>query len=231
MLFDEPYYISINEARWAVAKKILNEIKTKNQLSFSTCLDVGCGPGWFAEKLVTWGVNVTGIDGRLDLVETAQKRVAEASFLCVDVESKTSMSSLKKADLVFAFGLLYHTENPFRVIRNLQSLTEKIMLIESQIIPGNNPITWLVEEGKNETQGLTHHALIPSKSCLVKMLQVAGFPYIYEYLGTVKHEDFIETNIKYPRRAIFVASYQALKGKELANFPRITTPKYNFLKG
>ncbi|MBR8826627.1 MAG: class I SAM-dependent methyltransferase [Gomphosphaeria aponina SAG 52.96 = DSM 107014] len=230
MLFDEPYYISINEARWTVAEKVLNELKVKHNLALSSCLDVGCGPGWFAEKLVNWGVKVTGIDGRLELVEAARNRVANASFELVDVESKTAMSSLSKADLVFAFGLLYHTENPFRVIRNLHSLTEKVLLIESQIIPGDNPITWLVEEGKNETQGLTHHALIPSRSCLLKMLQVAGFAYVYEYLGKVDHEDFIETETKYGRRGIFLAAHEKLQGQDLVECPQITTPKYEFHK-
>ena len=230
MLFDKPYYLRINEARWAVAEKVLNEIKINNGLDLSNCLDVGCGPGWFTQKLITRGVTVEGIDGRTEVIEQARKRVPNARFYCVDVESKTQMANFSRADLVFCFGLLYHTENPFRVIRNLYSLTEKILLIESIIVPGDNPIAWLVEEGKNETQGLTHHAMILSKDCAIKMLQIAGFEYVYEYMGQVDHEDFIETEIKYRRRRIFIASKLKLSINNLNQLPKIATPKYDFGK-
>ncbi len=230
MLFDEPYYININEARWTVAEKVINEIKFKNGLDLSNCIDVGCGPGWFAQKLVSWGAAVEGIDGRMELIEQARKRVPNAQFYCVDVESKTQMSNFSRADLVFCFGLLYHTENPFRVIRNLHALTEKILFIESMIVPGDNPIAWLVEEGKNETQGLTHYAMIPSKNCAIKMLQIAGFKYVYEYIGQVDHEDFIDTETKYRRRRIFLASNLKLNISNLNESPKIATPKYNFGK-
>ena len=230
MLFDKPYYISINEARWTVAEKVINEIKLNNGLDLSSCLDVGCGPGWFAQKLVAWGAAVEGIDGRIEVIEQARKRVPNARFYCIDVESKTQMSSFSRAELVFCFGLLYHTENPFRVIRNLHALTEKILFIESMIIPGDNPIAWLVEEGSNETQGLTHHAMIPSRNCALKMLQVAGFEYVYEYVGQVDHEDFIDTETKYRRRRIFLGSNLKLNISNLNESPKIATPKYNFGK-
>ncbi|NEP52100.1 MAG: class I SAM-dependent methyltransferase, partial [Moorea sp. SIO3C2] len=160
MLFDEPYYIAINQARWAVAENVLNQLKINQGLSFTSCLDVGCGPGWFSEKLVNWGVNVIGLEGRQELVEEASKRVNEAKFYQVDVESTQQMSQFAGADLVFCFGLLYHTENPFKVIRNLNLLTKKVLFIESMNVPFDQPVTYLVEEGKNETQGLTYHAMI-----------------------------------------------------------------------
>jgi 2-polyprenyl-3-methyl-5-hydroxy-6-metoxy-1,4-benzoquinol methylase len=228
MLFDEPFYLSINQARWIVAQTILNEIQLK--IDLSSCLDVGCGPGWFSEKLIDWGLAVTGIDGRSELVEVAKKRVSEGKFYCGDLESKTQMSSFTAADLVFCFGLLYHTENPFRAIRNLYALTKKVLLLESIIIPGDNPIAWLVEEGQNETQGLTHYALIPSRDCTIQMLRVAGFKYVYEYNCEVNHEDFRTTDTKHQRRRIFLASLIELEVKSLVELPQISTPKYNFSK-
>jgi 2-polyprenyl-3-methyl-5-hydroxy-6-metoxy-1,4-benzoquinol methylase len=228
MLFDEPYYIDINHARWTVVETILNAIKQKNEIELSSCLDVGCGPGWFSRKLVDRGLSVIGIDGRLELVEIAKDRVSHAKFDCKDIESREQISKLDRADLVFCFGLLYHTENPFRAIRNLYALTKKILLIESIIIPGNKPIAWLVEEGKNETQGLTHYAMIPSRSCAIEMLRIAGFKYVYEYQGEVEHEDFRETDDKHQRRRIFLASLVNLEVNNLVQAPQTSTPKYNF---
>ena len=228
MLFDQDYYLAINEARWEMAKPVIAQIKTT--ISLDTCLDVGCGPGWFTDKLVNLGLKVQGIDGREELIAIANQRVSTADFRQLDVESKTAMSTLQPADLVFCFGLIYHTENPFRVIRNVVSLTQKILFIESMVIPVDEPISWLVTEGNNETQGLTYHAMIPSSNCLIKMLQIAGIPYIYQYQGNINHVDFQETPQKYRRRQVFVASHIPLKLRDFCITSQIKTPKYNFEK-
>ncbi|TVQ46859.1 MAG: class I SAM-dependent methyltransferase [Gloeocapsa sp. DLM2.Bin57] len=228
MLFDQDYYLSINHARWETAKPIIQTIQTITPLH--TCLDVGCGPGWFADKLVNLGLKVQGIDGRQDLLDIASQRVPDGNFSLVDVESKTAMSNLQTADLVFCFGLIYHTENPFRVIRNLASLTQKILFIESMVIPVDQPVSWLVEEGKNETQGLTYHAMIPSSSCLVKMLQVSGIPHIYRYTAKIEHIDFLDTPEKHRRRQVFLASQIPLNLTDFIKVAQIETPKYDFSK-
>jgi trans-aconitate methyltransferase len=228
MLFDQDYYLAINEARWEMAKPVIEEIQTT--ISLDTCLDVGCGPGWFTDKLVDLGLKVQGIDGREELIAIANQRVSTADFKQLDVESKTAMSTLQPADLVFCFGLIYHTENPFRVIRNVVSLTQKILFIESMVIPVDQPISWLVTEGNNETQGLTYHAMIPSSNCLIKMLQVAGIPYIYQYQGNINHVDFQETPKKYRRRQVFLASHIPLNLRDFLLTSQVETPKYNFEK-
>jgi len=230
MLFDEPYYIKINEVRWRIAKHVLDEICLKNKQHLSTCIDVGCGPGWFTEKLLALEMSVIGLEGRLELVQEAKRRLPETKFYHIDVESKTQILSIPAADLVFCFGLLYHTENPFRVIRSLSILTKKVLFIESIIIPESTPITWLVEEGKNVTQGLTHLAMIPSRTCVIKMLQSSGFEYVYEYLGKIEHNDFIETDTRYKRRGIFIASRDSLIINDFVLLSVITTPKYDFSK-
>lgn len=229
MLFDKSYYIDINNARWNITKKILDEVRDNKQ-NIDTCIDIGCGPGWFSKKLLDWGLAVHGIDGRLELIYEAKRRVPNAKFSHINIESNMEVSQLTSEDLILCFGILYHTENPFRVIRNLETLTKKILFIESMIIPESKPILWLVEENKNETQGLTRYAMIPSQTCMIKMLQTSGFEYVYKYLGNVDHEDFIESDTKYKRRGIFIASRVNLKVKDLVLVPDIPTPKYDFSK-
>lgn len=226
MLFDQEYYLSINQARWQVVSEILQQLSNQPEFSLATCLDVGCGPGWFAAKLVELGLQVQGIDGREELITAAQSRVKNAQFLQVDAESKTAMSKCQTSDLVLCLGLIYHTENPFRVVRNVAALTQKVLLVESIIIPNSEPITWLIEEGKNETQGLTHYAMLPSRNCLLKMLQVSGIPHIYEYTGTINHIDFLETPSKHRRRQLFMATTMPVNLDNFQEVPEIQTPKY-----
>lgn len=231
MLFDAPYYIEINQARWAAAEKVLQNIAlTMEQTTFSSCLDIGCGPGWFTQRLLSLTRQVTGLDGRPEIVEEAQRRVKEASFLCVNIESETEIRKIEAADLVFCFGLLYHTENPFRVVRNLHQLTKGVLFIETIVVPGHFPLCWLVEEGNNETQGITYHAMIPNHDCLVQMLYVSGFGYVYEYTGSVSHKDFIEDETTYQRRKIFLASHSPLDIAEVVQRSRVNIPKFDFTK-
>ena len=225
-LFDQSYYVEINKARWSISKNIIGRLP-----ELKTCTDVGCGPGWFAEKLVQMGLTVFGVDGRLELVEEARRRVPHARFNIMDITSAEVTLSMTPTDLVFCFGLIYHLENPFSAIRNLHSITKKYLFIETQIAPGDNNNFVLVSEGKNATQGLNFHALVPSRRALVKMLYVSGFTSVYRFTGPIGHNDFIDEPNRIHRREIFLA----LKAIEL-NLPDFVleseplTPKIDYKK-
>jgi len=213
-----------------VAEKILNEIRHGQHERLQSCIDVGCGPGWFTKRLIDYGLSVVGIDGRDELIQVARGRVPEGEFFQIDVESKREVAVLSSADLVFCFGLLYHVENPLRVIRNLELITKKILFIESIVIPEKRHSAILVEESNNETQGLTGLAVIPSGLLITKVLYSSGFRYVYEYLGYVPHNDFIETKEQYRRRRIFIGSNLELTISDAARVPQSSAPKYDFLK-
>jgi len=224
MLFDQKYYIEINEVRWDVASKIIFGVQ-----GIRSCVDVGCGPGWFAERLSGMGFHVLGIDGRKELVEEASRRVPKARFSTLDITSSEAVFPLPSADLVFCFGLLYHLENPFSAIRNFHRLTGKFLLIETQVAPGRDSGFVLVSEGKNETQGLFYHAVIPSRTALVKMLYVAGFQYVYRYTGLVNHQDFVDTVDHVHRREMFLVSKTSpLDVPEMVHDPEPVTPKIDY---
>jgi SAM-dependent methyltransferase len=201
MYFDQPYYIEINHARWMVAQSVLSRLIPKP----NTCIDVGCGPGWFSDRLLELGFKVIGIDGRRELADEAARRVPQAHFVTLDITSAAAVAALSPADLIFCFGLLYHLENPFAAIRNLHHLTAKYLLIETQIAPASGNDFVLVSEGQNETQGLNFHAVIPSRRALLKMLYVAGFESVYRFTGDVSHCDFNDTPNRLHRREIFLA--------------------------
>lgn len=202
-LFDQPYYLEINEARWRAAEAILDCLGNQR---LRTCIDAGAGPGWFAARLTARGLAVLGLEGREELVAIARQRVPEAQFRQIDVERPDEMAAIESADLVFCFGLLYHLENPFSVIRSMRRLTGKVLLLETQLIPSDAPIAQVIEEGQNATQGLTHCSLIPSRAALIKMLDRAGFAHLFEWQRPVEHVDFIETPERHRRRGIFVAA-------------------------
>jgi trans-aconitate methyltransferase len=223
MLFDQPYYLEINEARWTAAEKILDALP-----ALETCLDIGCGPGWFAERLVQRGYRVFGAEGRAELTEEASRRVPAAFFATMDLTDLQASKCLPMVDLAFCFGLLYHLENPFATIRTIHRSTRDFALIETQIAPLDGPCFQLISEGRNETQGLTHHAVIPSRAALVKMLYVAGFSQVMRYTGAVDHVDFVDSQDRRHRREIFLASKKAGNYPDFVVEAEPVTPKIDY---
>jgi 2-polyprenyl-3-methyl-5-hydroxy-6-metoxy-1,4-benzoquinol methylase len=229
-LFDLPIYEEINEARWAVAERTLDALAAAGP-ALRTCLDVGSGVGWFAQRLRGRGLTVRGLEGREGNLQEARRRVPGVEFLLADVESDRLADTVGPADLVLCFGLLYHVENPFRVVRNLRALTGAVLILETQIVPRPEALAWLVAENTNETQGLTAHALVPSASALEKMLQVAGFEHVYRNLDQPRHEDFEETDTRHRRRGLYVASRRPLALSHLQAVGPVVAPKYDYTRG
>jgi hypothetical protein len=124
-------------------------------------------------------------------------------------------------DLVLCLGLLYHLENPFRVIRALHAITGKILVVESMCVPDAELTMSLFDEGVAEDQGLSYVAFYPSESCVIKMLYRAGFPFVYRFRQLPAHKVYGSTVWQKRRRTVLLASNIALKdsGLVLASEP------------
>lgn len=227
MLFDEPYYIEINEARWVAAARLLEALRP---LNLHSAYDLGCGPGWFAARLVQeCGFDVLGLDARTENVAEAARRVPQAAFDVLDFDA-ASLDGYPPRDLTFCFGLLYHLENPLLAVRRIARLTGRVLLLETMLIPRPEPVAWLVDEGRNETQGATYNALIPTRGALTKMLAVAGLDHVYEVRFPIQHADFVDTPERHPRRGMFVCAREPLALPQTERVSLAQTPKYDFSK-
>jgi len=203
LAFDKEHYTQINEARLNFLNQWLPElIKTQG---LKNVLDVGCGAGFFSRYLTSLGLKVIALDARSENVSVAQKRHPDIKFLVEDIESPT-VKTLDRFDLTFCFGLLYHLENPFLAIRNLYALTEKVLLVESMVIPYSLPVARLVDERINEDQSKNYIAFIPSELGLIKMLYSSGFRYVYLSKTLPYHKDFSKSAESHRKRTIIVAS-------------------------
>lgn len=220
--FDTPAALLINDARKAFLETLLPTlIKTQG---IRTALDIGCGVGHFSKYLMESGLQVTGVDGRLENVTEAQRRNPAITFKQNDVEDPSIIDALGPFDLVFCFGLLYHLENPFLAIRNLSLLTKNTLLIETVIAPTKSLAAFLYEEEYERNQALDYIALIPSELWFVKCLYRVGFPFVYATRKRPDHGDFRSSLIKKRRRTVLVASKVELSISSLRKF---SEPKTN----
>jgi SAM-dependent methyltransferase len=206
-VFDEPHARAFVEARVTFLREMLP--RWKAELDLHTALDVGCGVGYFAALLHDLCLDVTAVEGRAETADEARHRVPGLKVQVGDVEEISSFG-FASFDFVLALGLLYHLENPFRVIRQLRNLTRKLLVIESMCARDSRPILCLRDEEHGEDQSLGYVAFYPSEMCLVKMLYCAGFPFVYRFRKLPDHPDFSARLGKHRVRTMLAASMQPL---------------------
>lgn len=221
--FESATYSGINERRWSFFAPLIDTLKEGR--SIVRVLDVGAGAGFFSGKLVEAGFQVTAVDGREENIAAIRARHAAVSASVVDVQSPGSLSGYADFDLLFCAGLLYHLDNPVAGIRALAEHPAPIALIETQLLPGDEPLFRFVEEGVSVTQGLSHIALVPTRAVLVRLLAMYGRPFIYETTGLPDHEQFRGNNRYHQLRRVFVAAKSPVEMPRLRRVHATSMPK------
>jgi SAM-dependent methyltransferase len=219
-IFDQAHYGALNTAREHMLRSLLPELKQRFDLK--TALDLGCGVGHFAHFLHSFGLNVLAIDGRTENVEEAKRRYPDVNFQLGDAQEAT-LPQLGSFDLVFCFGLLYHLENPFRVIRSIAALATKVALVESVVYPSSVPAMVLMDESNSLDQGLDHVAFYPSESCLIKMFHLADFSNCYSPDNMPEHDGYRLGSNGFRQRTVLVASKRPIDSSGFVSLPRNPT--------
>jgi SAM-dependent methyltransferase len=205
--FDSTLTQNYTKVRQAFASEFLTAVR--QQIELRTALDMGCGVGYFSKFLSDMGFRVVAVDGRDENAVEGKRRHPDITFLTRNVEDP-ALSQMGTFDFVLCVGLLYHLENPFRAIRNLHALTEKVLLLESMCTAGPGSTLQLLDEGPADNQGLSYVAFYPSESCIVKMLYRAGFPFVYRFARLPSDDQFITTLWRKQLRTFLAASKIAL---------------------
>lgn len=218
--FDASSAVELTRARQDLIRNFLEEIRA--QASLQSALDVGCGVGYLSRFLHDLGLHVVALDGREANTVEARKRHPGITFLTADAEKLTNEA--EPADLILCAGLLYHLENPFRVIRNLHSLTRKVLIVEGMCIPGPGATMELLDEGKSQDQGLDFVAFYPTEDCLIKMLYRSGFPFVYLFRRLPDHVLYRESIWRKRERTMMVGSKVPLTGANLVPAPERVRP-------
>jgi SAM-dependent methyltransferase len=220
-VFDLPHYGKLERARGDVVSRLLTELKPR--LNLQTAVDVGCGLGYFSGFLKSIGFDVTAVDGRQENVEEAQRRNPSVRVVHNNAEDP-DLKTLGTFDLVFCFGLLYHLENPLRTIRNLQAMTRRLLLVESVIFPGEEPVMALIDEEIHEDQGLNHIAFYPTEACLVKMLYRSGFSSVFRPVQEPQHSHYHFDDRSRRVRTILAATHEPLSSRHLTKVAETSSP-------
>ncbi|HEY5173466.1 MAG TPA: class I SAM-dependent methyltransferase [Acidimicrobiia bacterium] len=166
----------------------------------ATALDLACNEGWFSQRLLDWGASrVVAVDVR---EKNLQRAAVMRDHFDISPEAlelrqadvfEIEPAELGEFDVVLVLGLIYHVENPMGVLRLARGCTKGLCAIESQLTRQTEPIVHglgqtgefhesegslavQLERGDNALASTGRVlSLIPNRTALAQMAQVAGF--------------------------------------------------------
>ena len=181
--FDTPEAFELNQARMGHLGSLDLPLRGKR------VLDVGCGVGHLAQFFIKQDCAVLCVDAREENIRQLKTRYPDLEARVFDLE-KDPVLDLDRFDIVFAYGLLYHLENPFRALLRLASICDELFLLETVVTDYDLPIVRMVEETFAYSQALRNIGSRPTPSFVVLALRSAGFRHIYAPRVPPDHPDF-----------------------------------------
>jgi len=127
------YFLEVSKRKYIVEPHIL-EFANFEQWRNKKVLEVGCGIGTAAHSFIENGAIYKGIDLSEQSIKIAKQRLNIFDLSGVIEEGDIeSYSSKEKYDLVYSFGVLHHTPDTQKAIKNIYNLlkeggTFKLML-------------------------------------------------------------------------------------------------------
>lgn len=111
-----------------------NTLESFNDLRI---LEAGCGPGHHTRLVAPHCAHITAVDlNTADLAESAASGLANVETVKEDI---ATMSFAQPFDVVFAVGVVHHTDDPDATVANLRRL----------VAPGGRLILWVYAEEGN----------------------------------------------------------------------------------
>jgi tRNA (mo5U34)-methyltransferase len=186
-----------------LARVIAKHVENPDQ---KTALDFASHEGYYSLQLAKVFKQVQGLEIRSESLDAARMiasalDVKNVTYSRADLQ-KMEIEDRFKSDFVLVYGLIYHLENPIHALRLASNLSNKHILIETQVFPYD--INGRIEDGQYANQrqvhgvfslsadykdwregGSTDLALVPSLNALIYLMKAFGFNIIEVLQPTV----------------------------------------------
>jgi len=189
--FRAPYYMRHN------ARRLEHLASLGFDLFGKSVLEVGAGVGDLTSFFIDRGCTVTAIEPRPENVQAFQETFRDYYYgpsvtvrlITCDVEAMPLLVR-EEFDIVFCYGLLYHTSDPGRVLTLLAERCSGFLLLETCVSFGDGEAVNPVEEDAvQSTQSFHGGACRPSRPWIFNRLREL-FPFVYVPLTQPTHEEF-----------------------------------------
>jgi len=184
-------------------------------------LEVGAGIGDHTSFFRDRGCAVTATDARPELLELLAARHPGVATVPWNLEAPAP-AGLARHDVVYAYGILYHTANPAQVLERLAALCGEVLLLETCLSQGAEAECPIVDEiAADPTQAVSGRGCRPTRAWVLREL-ARHFPHAYMSRTQPWHEEFpVDWTRDAPApaglvRGVFVASRAPLDERRLS---------------
>lgn len=164
------------EGRVSVAaiKNKLNYISLPEDMTGKTVLDIGAWDGYYSFECEKRGAKVTALEKEKrfgTLVDLKQQFDSEIEILYMDAYDIPSLN--RQWDIVLCMGVIYHVQDPFKLINIVHDCTKEKAFIESALRnSGDHPLMYFYRPDNTECPTSWW---IPNPAAVVGMMESAGF--------------------------------------------------------
>jgi len=161
----------------------------------ATVLDLACSEGYFSFEFGKRGArDVLGIDARAANIEKASYvRDRLGLGMCRFSIADVTNFELEEggADVTLLLGIIYHVEDPIRLLRRAARSARRLLIVETQLTKPHPPMRFgwgtpethesrdhwamLREAQDSQLASITGFSLVPSASAVVSVLRDVGF--------------------------------------------------------
>lgn len=190
--FDHPNYRKVSEAEFEWLDRQYPAVEASTDPK--SAIEFGCGVGVFTGALRQRGLQVHGLDLRPDNIAEATRRHPDAAFSVLDFDgcSDVDFKRVPMADLGFAFGVLYHLENPLGVLRRMCDRAERVMMISTRTAEGSQNSLVLHRENEGSAHNTRRLVAVPTLAAILTGLQSGGFDYVYRPVDQPSHPQWAD---------------------------------------
>jgi hypothetical protein len=192
-------------------------------------LELGAGVGDLTSFFLDRGCTVTSVEPRAENVRYFRARyeadpmwpVARLRIFQSDAHDFVERPEIGPHQIVFAYGLLYHLEDPVSALARMESYCQEMLLLETCVskIKQDDTISNSNEDSTNVTNSVTGRGCTPTRQWVFNRLTEI-FPYVYMPLTQPAHDQFRLDWRERPThrgrsRAVFAASRVPLENPRL----------------
>ena len=181
-VFDVDAALAINTARMAHLGSL------GLPLSQRRVVDIGAGPGHLAQFFVRNGCDVLCLDGRRVNIDDMHAKYPGLQGDVADAESD-ELLRFGRFEVVFCYGLLYHTAEPGSVLVRLAAMSEDLICLETCITDARSQRLEIVYDSAADNQGMQGLGCRPSPAYVIGFLRRTGFN-VYLPATRPDHADF-----------------------------------------
>lgn len=189
-------------------------------ITCSTVLEVGAGIGDHSSFFIDRGCHMVISEARKENMKIIQSRYPNIRTLQLDLNNppKTFNESF---DIVYCYGVLYHTQDPVRAIEFMGNCCKKMLLLSTRVSFGNEELLNLVpENAANPIQSISGTGCRPTRKWIYNHLR-KYFKYVYLPITQPNHDEFPvdwsspELHKSRFVRAVFIASNERINNEIL----------------